>query len=125
MAGRSPSRCSPTPRVDRSCPWAKDSENLRTIVTVDEGRRWRWGRRWRGVAVPDVLSDIALAEVDVPVGVADTFVPNHWIRDVITGVGQLVSRTPVTRPFVRLAAWPRVGICSACGEPESSHAQTG
>src|ERR1700756_2992597 len=86
---------------------AKHSENLLAVVFIDEAR-WRWRRRSRWVvSIPNVLGDVSLAEVDVVVRVAHVVVPNHRVRDVITGRRHGVSRASV--------AWPLRVVVRAAG----------
>src|SRR6516162_2339586 len=89
---------------------AEHSENLLAVVFIDEARWCRRRRWWRVFAVPNVLGDIALAEVDIVVGVADVVVPNYRVGDVITGRRQGLPRAPVAWPLrvVVRAAGPRI-----------------
>jgi len=48
--------------------------------------RWRRRRRWWRISLKNVLSDIALPMLDVPVGVADVGVPNDRIHPEIAGL---------------------------------------
>jgi hypothetical protein len=63
-------------------------------VAIKTRRRRR--RRWRIISIPNVLSNIALAEVDVIVGVAETVIPPYWVGDMITGRRQWLPWAPVT-----------------------------
>ena len=51
----------------------------------------RWNRSFK-----NVLSNIALPVVDVPIGVADVVVPNHWVDTKITGLHRRIPWAPVT-----------------------------
>jgi hypothetical protein len=61
-----------------------------------EARRWRWRQRRRALSLENVLSHIALPEIDVPVGVADIRVPNHWVHPKIAGLHRWIPRAPTT-----------------------------
>jgi hypothetical protein len=60
-----------------------------------EVRRGWWWRRGK-FSLEDVLSDVALPVVDVPVGVADVVVPNHWIHTEIAGLHRRIPWAPTT-----------------------------
>ena len=60
-----------------------------------EARRRRRRRRWR-ISLKDVLSDIALPMLDVPVGVADVGVPDDRVHPKIAGLHRRISWAPVT-----------------------------
>jgi hypothetical protein len=117
----------------RSCTGTEDSENLLTVIPVDEGRRRGRRRRRRRITLENILSNIALAEVDVPVGVADAVVPNYWVRDVVPGLNRRVPWAPVTWSLwvVVGTAGPRterhgtaLGLGGTRGQAETAHSQT-
>src|SRR3954463_14746159 len=85
----------------RSSLRAEHPEDLLAVVSVDHERPGIGRRRRRGrhLSLEDVLGNIALAEVDIPIGVADTFVPAHRVRHVIAGRHRRVPRTPMAWPL--------------------------
>lgn len=60
--------------------------------------RWRRWRRWRRIALKNVSSNVSLPRRDVPVGMADIRVPNHWVHPKIAGLHRGVPWAPVTWP---------------------------
>jgi hypothetical protein len=58
-------------------------------------RRRRW---WRNRSFKNVLSNVALPVVDVPVGVADVVVPNYWIHTEVAGLHRGIPWAPATGP---------------------------
>ena len=52
------------------------------------------GRPWRVWSVPNVLGDIALPVVDVPILVADVVVPNNWVHPNVSGGHRRITGAP-------------------------------
>ena len=82
-----------------------------------EVRRWRWRRRWH-LTLENVLSDIALPVIHVPVRVTDVVVPNHWVHTKIAGLHRWIPRTPMTWTggVVLRAPGPRPPQRHRCGK---------
>src|ERR1700743_1223038 len=74
------------------------SEDLPAVTSTDDERPGirRRRRRWRCIALEDVLRGVALTEVDEPVVVTDALVPPDRVRHVIAGHRQRLSRAPAT-----------------------------
>ena len=105
-------------------------------------RRKRWRqvrrrrrRRRRNLTLEDVVRDVALSAVDVPIGVADALIPDHGVDTFVAGLHRRVSRAPVARArWVFLgASGPRAhrqrgnGSClgGATGQAKAGHRDTG
>jgi hypothetical protein len=78
------------------------------------------GWRWRVISLPDFMGNIALPHVHVPVGVADTVVPNYWVVNHVAGPDRGVPWALVTRPLrvVGRTAGPG-GLGGTCGQAQT------
>src|SRR5271166_6936847 len=75
--------------------------------------RW-WRRRWWwSISLKNVMSNISLARLDLPVGVADIRVPNHRVHTKITGLHRGVPWAPVTWPRWVVIRPPAISARSA------------
>jgi hypothetical protein len=78
--------------------------------------RWRRRRRWWRISLKNVLGDIALPMLDVPVGVADAGVPDDRVHPKIARLHRRIPWTPVTwacRVVLGAAGpglWRRTGV---------------
>ncbi len=76
-----------------------------------KARRWRWRRR-RTIALKNEIGNIPLPRPGIPVGVADSRVPNDRVHTKIAGLHRGVPWAPVTWPRGRgiRTAGPRMVI---------------
>ena len=58
------------------------------------------------LSLEDVVRNIALPAVDVPVGMADGVVPDHWIHANIAGLHRWIPRAPMAWTFGVISRTP-------------------